>query len=202
MIPRSSGDIHSIHQAVLHADETGFRVDKEINRAHILCNEQYTLIRLHPKRGWEAMEEKGNLPLFHGILQHDCRGPYWKHPDATHAVCCAHLSRELTGIEEYNPKLTWPKAFKELLLKMKKARDKAFGRDKNELSNYYQKKLISEYDNIMTTTYQETPIPKHKPGKRGRKKCGKLLALIDRLNKYKASIRLFITRHLQNQIPG
>ena len=132
------------------------------------------------------------LPLFNGILQHDCWGPYWKHPDVTHAVCCAHLLRELTGIEENNPKLTWPKAFKELLLKMNKARDRAFGKGKSELSNYYQKKFSSEYDNIITAAYQETPVPEQKPGKRGRKKRGELLALIDRLNMYKASVCLFI----------
>jgi transposase len=201
MIERCADSLHDvldrigkcvIQQPVLHADETGFRVDKKLNWAHVLCNEQYTLIRLHPKRGWEAMEEIGILPLFHGILQHDCWGPYWKHPDATHAVCCAHLLRELTGIEENNPKLTWPKAFKKLLLKMKKARDRAFGKDKSELSNYYQKKFSSEYDNIITAAYQETPVPEQKPGKRGRKKRGKLLALIDRLSMYKASVCLFI----------
>ena len=39
--------------------------------------------------------------------------------------------------------------------------------------------------------YQENPDPAKEPGKRGRPRRGKLLALIDRLRDYKASVCLF-----------
>ena len=76
-----------------HADETGFRVAGKLHWAHVLCNGAYTLITLSEKRGWKGMEEIGWLPLFHGILEHDCWAPYWNAPGVTHAVCCAHLLR-------------------------------------------------------------------------------------------------------------
>lgn len=42
------------------------------------------------------MEQCGVLPSFHGIAMHDCWTSYWNYKDCRHAVCCAHLLRELT----------------------------------------------------------------------------------------------------------
>ena len=180
--------------SVDNADETGIRVDGKLQWAHVLCNGRYTLIRLHPKRGWEAMEDIGYLPGFHGTLVHDCWASYWKHPGGiTHAVCCAHLLRELTGIEENHPEYTWPGKFKDLLLEMKKARDRRAEKGDTGLSSYYQRKFSGMYDEAIATAYAETPVPEPAPGKKkGRKKRGKVLALIDRLKEYKAAVCLFI----------
>ncbi len=177
-----------------NADETGVRVDKKLQWAHVLCNAKYTLIRIHPKRGWEAMEDIGYLLRFHGILIHDCWASYWKHPgDIVHAICCAHLLRELTGIEENHPDYTWPTKFKDLLVAMKRVRDQKAENGDTELSRYYQHKFSKMYDEIIKTAYAETPVPEPKPGKKkGRKKRGKILALVDRLKEYKASVCLFI----------
>lgn len=179
---------------VNNADETGIRVEKKLHWAHVLCNDKYTLIKVHSKRGWKAMVDIGYLPGFHGILIHDCWASYWKHPgDMTHAVCCAHLLRELTGIEENHPDYTWPKMFRDLLLDMKKARDLRCKKGDMELSPYYQQKFSKLYDEIIDTAYAETPVPESAPGTRkGRKKRGKVLALVDRLKEYKASVCLFI----------
>ena len=183
-----------VDSEVDNADETGIRVDKKLHWAHVLCNAKYTLIRVHPKRGWEAMEDIGYLLRFHGILIHDCWAPYWKHPgDIAHAICCAHLLRELTGVEENHPDYTWPGKFRELLLDMKKARDRRYEKGDTELSPYYQHKFSRQYDEIIDTAYAETPVPEPKSGsKKGRKKRGKVLALVDRLKEYKASVCLFI----------
>ncbi len=183
-----------VGSSVDNADETGVRVDKKLHWAHVLCNARYTLIRIHPKRGWEAMEDIGCLPEFRGILVHDCWAPYWKHPGGiTHAVCCAHLLRELTGVEENHPDYTWPKEFKGLLLGMKKVRDRKAGNGGTGLGRYYQNKFSRMYDGIIETAYAETPAPEPEPGKKkGRKKRGRVLALVDRLKEYKASVCLFI----------
>ena len=176
-----------------HADETGFRVAGKLHWAHVLCNGAYTLITLSEKRGWKGMEEIGWLPLFHGILEHDCWAPYWNVPGVTHAVCCAHLLRELNGIKENHPEFTWPQVFADLLLEMKKVRDKAVVLGKQELSSYYQHKFSSTYDQIINLAYEETPEPTSIPGKkrRGRKHRGKALSLIDRLKKLKGAVCLF-----------
>ena len=181
-----------------NADETGFRVEGSLHWAHVLCNGAYTLITLSQKRGWPGMEEIGLIPKFSGILVHDCWAPYWKAPGVVHAICCAHLLRELTGIEENNPGFTWPKAFKKLLLKMKKARDKAYEKGKQALSYYHLHKFSLVYDHIIETAYKETPEPPPTPGrkKRGRKKRGKALALVDRLKALKGAVCLFTRNFL------
>ena len=140
------------------------------------------------------MEDLGYLVQFHGILIHDCRAPYWKHPGIiTHAICCARLLRELTGAEENHPDYTWPTKFKELPLEMKTARGRGAEAGGTGLSYYYQQKFSKLYDEIIETAYAETPVPESNSKKRtGRKKRGKVLALVDRLKEYKASVCLFI----------
>ena len=137
-----------------NADETGLRIAGKPHWAHVLCNGAFTLIALSEKRGWKGMKEIGFLPLFHGILVHDCRASYWKCYWVEHAVCCAHLLRELTRIEENNPEFTWPKEFKELLPEMKRVRDNAFGNSKQELSYYYHHKFSAMYDRIIEKAYE------------------------------------------------
>ena len=176
-----------------NADETGFRVEGSLHWAHVLCNGNYTLIALSGKRGWKGMEEIGFLPQFHGTLVHDCWASYWKCEGVTHAVCCAHLLRELTGVEENNPGLTWPGEFKELLLEMKRVRDKVFNNGKDALSYYYHHKFSTAYDRIIEKAYRETPEPAPTPGKKkkGKRKRGKALALVNRLKALKGAVCLF-----------
>ena len=40
-----------VSSEVDHADETGLRVDGILHWAHVLCNDRYTLIKIHSKRG-------------------------------------------------------------------------------------------------------------------------------------------------------
>jgi Transposase IS66 family len=51
----------------------------------------------HPKRGGVAMDAAGVLPAFGGVAVHDGWSPYW-HYQAVHALCGAHLLRELEAI--------------------------------------------------------------------------------------------------------
>ena len=89
-----------IGSALGHFDETGTRVDKKLWWVHDASNCEYTYLDISPKRGNAGMEQCGVLPEFKGIAMHDCWASYWNYPDIQHAVCCAHLLRELTGIDE------------------------------------------------------------------------------------------------------
>ena len=114
-----------IGSALGHFDETGTRVDKKLWWVHDASNCEYTYLDISPKRGSAGMEQCGVLPEFKGIAMHDCWASYWNYPDIQHAVCCAHLLRELTGIDENHPEQKWASAFIDLLLEMKKVKDKA-----------------------------------------------------------------------------
>jgi transposase len=175
-----------------HFDETGTRVDKKTLWVHNASNSEYTCLALNKKRGHEGMEAAGVLPKFHGIAVHDCWASYWKYGDITHGICCAHLLRELTGVEENHPTQTWAPDFKNLLLEMKKVRETAVEKGKNLLSYYHLHKFNKQYDEIIKRAYEENPIPEKKEGKRGPAKKGKILSLVERLDKYKASVCLFV----------
>ena len=181
-----------IDSALGHFDETGTRVDKKLWQVHDASNCEYTYLDISPKRGNAGMEQCGVLPEFKGIAMHDCWASYWNYPDIQHAVCCAHLLRELTGIDENHPEQKWASAFIDLLLEMKKVKDKAVEKGKDFLSYYHYHKFAKKYDELIEQARKENPLPETTEKKRGRKKKGKILALVERLANYKVPVCLFI----------
>lgn len=181
-----------IGSALGHFDETGTRVDKKLWWFHDASNCEYTYLDISPKRGNAGMEQCSVLPEFKGIAMHDCWASYWNYPDIQHAVCCAHLLRELTGIDENHPEQKWASAFIDLLLGMKKVKDKAVEKGKDFLSYYHYHKFDKKYDELIEQARKENPLPETTEKKRGWKKKGKILALVERLANYKVSVCLFI----------
>ena len=178
---------------VANFDETGTDVNGKIIWVHNSSTPELTYQTINAKRGQVGMEGNGVLPRFSGIAVHDCWSPYWKYDGIFHAVCNAHLLRELTGVEQYSPDHQWAPGFKTLLRSMKKARDKAEAKGKTRLSYYYLHKFDTEYDRLMKMADEECPLPPDLPQKkRGRKKKGKERSLIERLMALKASVCLFI----------
>lgn len=177
---------------LIHCDETGSRVDGKTCWVHNASNKDYTHLTLSHKRGQIGMEEGDVLPHFQGIIVHDCWESYWKFPDVTHALCCAHLLRELNGVMENHPEQTWASRFKSLLLQMKKTRDRAVAKGKESLSYYHLHKYDQEYDAILQKANEENPLPEKTLKKRGRRKKTKVQNLISRLERYKASVCLFV----------
>ena len=181
-----------ISLGLFHCDETSSRVDGKTCWVHVASNQDYTYLIINQKRGQIGMDAANVLPHARGIIVHDCWGSYWKYQDVTHAICCAHLLRELNGVIENHPEQIWAVRFKKLLLGMKKVRDKALLSDKEEVSYYHRHKFDMEYDAIIKTAYEENPLPETPANKRGRKKKSKVLNLICRLDNYKESVCLFL----------
>lgn len=178
---------------VANFDETGTDVNGKTVWVHNSSTPELTYQTINAKRGWDGMEDNGVLTEFSGVAIHDCWSPYWKYDGITHAVCNAHLLRELTGVEQYSPEHQWAPGFKALLRSMKKARDKAVAKGKTELSYYYLHKFDMEYDRLMKMANEECPLPPDpSQKKKGRKKKGKERSLIERLMALKASVCLFI----------
>ena len=177
---------------ILHCDETGTRVEGKTRWVHNASNERYTYLTMNSKRGSVAMEETDILPHFSGTVVHDCWSPYWKFDKAAHQLCCAHLLRELNGVTENHHEQTWAEKFKSLLLKMKKSKDRAIEKGKTELSYSSVHRYKKRYDELIGLAYSENPVPVSEKGKRGKKKRGKVLCLIDRLKKYKEQVCLFL----------
>ena len=61
---------------------------------------------------------------------------------------------------------------------------------KDFLSYYHYHKFDKKYDELIEQARKENPLPKTTEKKRGRKKKGKILALVERLANYKATVCL------------
>ena len=192
-----AGTVERIKQEIItspiaHFDETGFRIDKKTNWLHSASTTRHTYLNAQPKRGFDGMEAAAVLPYFNGIAMHDCWPAYFKYDHMDHAVCNAHLLRELTGVIENHPDQTWAQEMIALLLKMKAKKEQALLKDKTYLSAYYHKLFKTEYMSILEKGRLCNPIIKKPAGKRGRQGKGKTRALIERLYNYKASVCLFV----------
>jgi transposase len=86
---------------VAHFDETGFRVAGRLAWVHSASSGKFVLVTVHGKRGRQGMDAAGVLPSFAGIACHDAWAPYDGYDGvAGHALCGAHLLRELTAVTE------------------------------------------------------------------------------------------------------
>jgi transposase len=138
---------------VLHSDESGLRVGKELKWLHSVSNEELTYYHVHERRGIEAMDAGGVLPHFKGTLVHDCWSSYFSY-NFSHALCNAHLLRELNGIIE-TTNHQWANQMRDFLRKVNKANnDSANGLFENEANAY-----IAEYQKILADGYIETGGP-------------------------------------------
>lgn len=82
---------------------------------------------------------------------------------------------EFKGIDENHPEQKWASVFIDLLLEMKKVKDKAVEKGKDFLSYYHYHKFDKKYDELIVQARKENPLPETTEKKRGRKKKGKIL---------------------------
>lgn len=171
-------------EPVLHADETGLRIDGILNWFHSVSNARYSWFAVHEKRGGQAMRAIGVLTKFQGILIHDFWKSYLDFP-FRHGLCNAHLLRELVfQYEELKQDWAWHLGG---LLKRGK-QDKESGVLNPEKVAAYR----AEYGRVLELAYQANPMPETPPGKKGRKRKGKTLCLLDRFRDYRDGILLFL----------
>jgi transposase len=93
---------------VVHVDETSSSIAGARWWLHVAGTERLTAYHLHRSRGRAAVNEFGVLPDYRGIAVHDALSIYDAYPDANHALCGAHLARELTAAAEAHPDQVWP----------------------------------------------------------------------------------------------
>ena len=172
-----------LSEAVLHADETGMRVDGKLQWIHSLSAPELTLYQAHPKRGGKAIEANGVIPEFKGVLVHDCWGPYFRY-GGTHALCGAHLLRELLGVCE-NEGHGWARELSVLLGMMSKT---TAARDATPISPELADWFERTYDDILTRGKQELAPPQKTSGKRGRAKKSKSANLHERLETHRNAV--------------
>ena len=109
---------------VAHFDETGFRVAGKLAWVRSASAGKFVLVTVYPKRGRQGMDAAGVLPSFAGIACHDAWAPYDGYDGvAGHALCGAHLLRELTAVTETGTAgdVIWARQATDALLALKQA---------------------------------------------------------------------------------
>jgi len=176
---------------VLNVDETGMRVNGIRQWLHVASTEILTAYGHHRKRGSQAMDDLQILPRFRGTMIHDFWAPYFRYP-SRHALCNAHLLRELKGITE-NYHQNWSEQMYNLIREIKGAvdeiREHSGALDPRQVS-YFEER----YRQIIESGMQENPVPQVSGTvlKRGRKKQSKTRNLLDRCQKYEREILSFM----------
>lgn len=171
-----------IKNDITHADESGVRVENKLHWLHTATTSLYTYLFVHQKRGRVALEsEKSILKKYKGWLVHDCWGSYFNFKKMRHAVCGAHILRELEGIIE-NQNTKWAKVFKIFIMSVYQMPFE---------ERIKQRKIIrSRYDIICEIGEKKEPPPIKKQCK-GRMKRTKGRNLVERLIREKEAVLAF-----------
>jgi transposase len=174
-------------QEYLHSDETGINVNANLYWIHTVTNNSMTLYHIDKTRGAKAIKNCGILTNYKGILTSDFWNPYLNLEDVTNSFCNAHIIRDLQAeIDKNNYK--WAKDMQKLL---KETNNEVKNSKNNILSVQRQKEIEKEYDKIINEAKEYYKPPPDKKTK-GRPKQEKGKNLLDRLEKYKDGILLFM----------
>jgi len=173
----------------VHVDETGINIEGKRHWLHCASNDGWTDFFAHEKRGCKAMDARGILPRFTGVLCHDHWKPYYRYTGCSHALCNAHHLRELTCAHEQD-KQVWAGKMKRLLEQMNHAVHDADGSLEKDKARHYRLR----YQRLLQQAEIECPAPaqsQHK-GKRGRVKRSKSRNLLERLIGYEDDVLRFM----------
>jgi transposase len=180
----------AIHQApVVHFDETGIRAEAKLVWLHTASTEQLTFYAMHPKRGREALDALGVLPGLQGVSVHDAYASYLCYP-ARHALCNAHLLRELIALEEQTDQ-RWTTALIQLLREMKTHVETARAAAEDTLEPALCSALRARYDALLAEGRAGNP-PLPRTRKVGRRKQTPAQNLLDRLERHAEAVLAFL----------
>jgi len=171
-----------VRAPVVHADESGLRVDGKLHWLHVASTSSLTFYGVHAKRGVDAMDELGVLPHCQGWIVHDFWKSYFKY-DAIHALCNQHLLRELKFLFEQEGE-TWAGRLSRFLLDSKN-----HPRARDGLGEHLFEEVRLEYHDILREG--RNAHPRRVPGT-GRSSQNKATNLLDRLEDYEYCILAFL----------
>jgi len=170
-----------------HADETSINLNGKKIWLHNMSNDNWTWYEPHLKRGTEAMNAIGIIPLFTGILVHDHWKPYYTY-NCNHSLCNAHHLRELTRSFEQDGQ-SWAEKMHAFLLALN-----------NEVIESWSGKLSKEIEDMRRQGYQkilsdadiECPPPDQPENTKRRPKRSKSRNLLERLRDYENDVLSFM----------
>jgi len=175
---------------VAHFDETYVRVAGQVAWLHVISSPKLTYLSYQTKRGRVAFEAIGVLPQFDGVAVHDAWKSYLDEGyPARHALCGAHLLRELTELWETTQQ-TWTQRLMALLRSLLRAKRAAQEAGQEALEPRLLARYLACYRRLVASALarQPEPVP---TGRRGPLKRGPARCLLERLRDQEDAILRF-----------
>jgi transposase len=144
---------------LIHADETGLRVEGRLHFVHVTNNSWLTHYAAAAGRR-PAIEEAGVLPRYGGTCVHDGWPAYSFYTQCRHALCGAHISRELTFFAELSEETkAWAAPPKGLLLEMKAEAERVKEEGGGRLAAERLAELTASHDRLISEGLEAQPPP-------------------------------------------
>lgn len=175
-----------------HGDETSLRVAGQTRWLHVFSTGSYTHYYWSRYRGQKAHHADGLLASYEGVLMHDAYSSYFGH-NYEHALCNAHLLRELQAIYEIDPTQRWAWQLMRLLRVAWALVKWAKAQDKRHLPADQQARILALFAQIVARADQQNPPHPRQPGQRGRVAQSDARNLIDRLMLHQTAYLRFVT---------
>lgn len=144
---------------VVNVDETGSRVAGTKWWFHVACTALLTFLGVHRRRGVAATDHFAILPRVNGTLVHDRWAPYWKYRQARHAICNAHILRDLASVGEVASQKPWAEAMIELLIEAKRKADAARAAGLQSVPRGQRASIRARYNRIVAAALAANPEP-------------------------------------------
>jgi transposase len=175
-------------------DETGVYVAGRREWLHVACTAALTHYGVHPKRGRRATDALGILPAFAGTAVHDAYPSYLHYPGCAHALCNAHVLRELVFLHEQHHQ-AWADELATLLVSAKDLADAARAAGRARVDPVTRAVITAHYDHLLWQGWAANPPtapPADRPRRRGCRPQTKAQNLLDRLTTYRDPVLAFL----------
>ncbi|MHB8290723.1 MAG: IS66 family transposase [Acidimicrobiales bacterium] len=143
---------------LLHVDETFDHVGTNKMWFHVAANELHTFLVASMTRAKSAPDDAGVLGEFSGTMVHDRLSMYFKYDQATHAICHAHIQRDLAAVGIIEGQ-GWANDMATLLLEMNNAAHSARDKGKSRLSRRLLAAFLARYDKLSADGLAANPQP-------------------------------------------
>jgi transposase len=146
---------------VIHVDETTDQVRTNKWWLHVVADELYTYLFASPTRAKSAPDEAGVLGDFTGVMVHDRLAMYFSYDKATHAICHAHVVRDLASVGvRWNQ--GWANSMSALLCEMNDAAHEARAAGRKRLARRKLEGFLARYDALVSDGLAANPQPAHR----------------------------------------
>ena len=170
---------------VSHYDETGVRVAGKLHWLHVACTLLYSFFFVHPKRGQIALDQANIIAQVENWMVHDCWESYFAYKKGKHALCGAHLIRELRALTQSGSR--WTEKFSNLLFELYELTNQGTG----QLDEQQQVYAHQIYDEICLYADNLEPLAYKSAKQRGRTKQTDGRNLLNRLMQHKSAVLAF-----------